>query len=158
MQLLCYKDIQHLIFHDSRFTLAYGMLVLILCHCFCCRVLLIFTYTFATFNTCSCSLRIQATLSPSHTTVSVSVMSSKSKGVVDDAELAVLSEEQLRELAEFIDPDVSHPVSVFVTITCSFHSHSFSVTAWVQGYICFVDIIQGLLSLKALFFIAFPHM
>ena len=34
-------------------------------------------------------------------------MSSKSKGVVDDAELAVLSEEQLRELAEFIDPDVS---------------------------------------------------
>ena len=107
-------------FHDSRFTLAYGMLVLILCHCFCCRVLLIFTYTFATFNTCSCSLCIQATLSPSHTTVSVSVMSSKSKGVVDDAELAVLSEEQLRELAEFIDPDVSHPVSVFVTITCSF--------------------------------------
>ena len=47
-------------------------------------------------------------------------MSSKSKGVVDDAELAVLSEEQLRELAEFIDPDVSHPVSVFVIIACGF--------------------------------------
>ena len=42
--------------------------------------------------------------------VLVSAMSSKSKGVVDDAELAVLSEDQLRELAEFIDPDVSELV------------------------------------------------
>ena len=43
-------------------------------------------------------------------------MSSKSKGVVDDAELAVLSEEQLRELAEFIDPDVSEPLCVCVCV------------------------------------------
>ena len=46
--------------------------------------------------------------------VLVSAMSSKSKGVVDDAELADLSEDQLRELAEFIDPDVSQ--SVFVCL------------------------------------------
>ncbi len=41
-------------------------------------------------------------------------MSSKSKGVVDEAELATLSEDQLRELAEFIDPDVSEPVYLWI--------------------------------------------
>ena len=45
-------------------------------------------------------------------------MSSKSKGVVDDAELAVLSEDQLRELAEFIDPDVSDLVLYMFVCVC----------------------------------------